>query len=125
MLFNFPSFIGKKEQTKSELLFNCVKILIQTQLGEIWADTTFGTDIRDNIKQGIDGIVIFKIEMEIRDALSKYFSDDLIIQNLDIAQSTEDLTKLLVDLTYIELRTGINYTLHTEEDIPNVNYLLS
>lgn len=125
MLFNFPSFIGKKEQTKSELLFNGVKILIQTQLGEIWADTTFGTDIRDNIKQGIDGIVIFKIEMEIRDALSKYFSDDLIIQNLDIAQSTEDLTKLLVDLTYIELRTGINYTLHTEEDIPNVNYLLS
>lgn len=122
MLFNFPSFIGKKEQTKSEILFNNIKILIQTQIKELWADVNFGTDIRNNLKQGINSITVFNIRNEIEEKLQEYFSNDINLQSISTKQNKEEPTKLEIDVTYIELRTGINYTLHTEENIENIYY---
>lgn len=116
MLFNYPSFIGEKEQTPSELLYNNIKILIQTSLSEIWYDVNFGTNLREQIKRGIDNLVIAEIRDELETKLMKYFINDMTIENLNIYQ---DINKVKVDLDYIELRTGIHYTVQTEEIILN------
>ena len=119
MLFNFPSFISTKEQTKSELLFNNVRFVLQTSVEELWTDLKFGTKIRGYIKQGIDNITIAEIREEIYNKLMFYFTDDLEISVLDIQQ---DVNVLHVKLDYIELKTGKHYTLQSEEDIINNIY---
>lgn len=116
MLFNYPSFINQKEQTPSELLFNNVRMAIQTHVGEIWLNLEFGTNIRNLIKQGIDEITIAEIKSELELKLQKYFSNDLLINKLDIWQ---ELDRLKVNLEYVELRTGIMNTVQTEEIILN------
>ena len=116
MLFNWPSFIGEKEQTKSELLFNSIRMLIQTHMGEIWVDLDFGTNIRNLIKQGIDNLVLMEIKDELENKLNSYFSNDILINILDVWQ---ELNKVRVNLEYTELRTGIHYTVQTEEIIVN------
>ena len=116
MLFNYPSFIGEKEQTQSELLFNSVRMAIQTHAGEIWSDLSFGTSIRNMIKQGIDELVLAEIRTELENVLNKYFSDDIIVRSLSIWQ---ELNKVKVSLEYIELRTGTHYTVQSEETIIN------
>ena len=47
MLFNYPTFINTKEQTPSERLYNNLKLMVQTHVGEIWYDINFGTKIRE------------------------------------------------------------------------------
>lgn len=121
MLFNYPSFIGEKEQTQSELLFNSVRMAIQTQAGEIWVDIDFGTNIRNLIKQGIDALVLAEIRTEIETKLGIYFKDELEIKDLSVWQ---DLDKVKVKLDYLELRTGIHYTVQTEETIINQDQTL-
>lgn len=116
MLFNYPSFIGEKEQTPSELLFNDVRMAIQTHMGEIWFDLEYGSNIRNLIKQGIDEIVLAEIKQEIELKLQKYFANDLIINKLDVWQ---EIDKVKVSLEYIELRTGIYNTIQSEEIIIN------
>lgn len=116
MLFTYPSFIGQNEQTPSELLFNNVRIAIQTHLGEIWYDTKFGTNIRNLIKQGIDNIVLVEIHDEIEMKLNDYFSEEILIDTLDVWQ---DDNKVKVNLVYTELRTGTHYTVQSEEVILN------
>lgn len=116
MLFNYPSFINQKEQTPSELLFNSVRMAVQTHVGEIWFNLEFGTNIRNLIKQGIDEITIAEIKSELELKLQKYFSNDLLINKLDIWQ---ELDRVKVNLEYIELRTGIMNTVQTEEIILN------
>ena len=116
MLFNWPSFIGEKEQTKSELLFNSIRMLIQTHMGEIWVDLDFGTNIRNLIKQGIDNLVLMEIKDELENKLNSYFSNDILINILDVWQ---ELNKVRVNLEYTELRTGIHYTVQTKEIIVN------
>ena len=116
MLFNYPSFIGEKEQTQSELLFNSVRMAIQTHAGEIWSDLAFGTNIRNMIKQGIDELVLAEIRTELESVLNKYFSNDIIVKNLSVWQ---ELDKVKISLEYIELRTGTHYTVQSEEIIIN------
>lgn len=116
MLFNYPSFINQKEQTPSELLFNNVRMAIQTHVGEIWLNLEFGTNIRNLIKQGIDEITIAEIKSELELKLQRYFSNDLLINKLDIWQ---ELDRVKVNLEYVELRTGIMNTVQTEEIILN------
>nr|DAO15254.1 MAG TPA: Tail lysozyme [Caudoviricetes sp.] len=116
MLFNYPSFINQKEQTPSELLFNNVRMAIQTHVGEIWLNLEFGTNIRNLIKQGIDEITIAEIKSELELKLQKYFSNDLLINKLDIWQ---ELDRVKINLEYVELRTGIMNTVQTEEIILN------
>ena len=116
MLFNYPSFINQKEQTPSELLFNNVRMVIQTHVGEIWLNLEFGTNIRNLIKQGIDEITIAEIKSELELKLQKYFSNDLLINKLDIWQ---ELDRVKINLEYVELRTGIMNTVQTEEIILN------
>lgn len=121
MLFNYPSFIGEKEQNESERLMNNVKILLQTHIDEIWLDVTFGTNIRNYLKQGINNITLFEIKDEIQAKLLKYFGNELEIASLTAKQDNENLDKIIVSLTYIELRTGIHYTVQTEETIINTD----
>lgn len=116
MLFNYPSFINQKEQTPSELLFNNVRMAIQTHVGEIWLNLEFGTNIRNLIKQGIDEITIAEIKSELELKLQRYFSNDLLISKLDVWQ---ELDRVKVNLEYVELRTGIMNTVQTEEIILN------
>lgn len=121
MLFNYPSFIGEKEQSESELLYNNVRMEIQTHIGEIWVDLELGTNIRNLIKSGIDNITVAEIRTELETKLDKYFHDDLIIETLDIWQ---ELDKLKINLEYIELRTGTHYTVQSEETIINKDQTL-
>lgn len=116
MLFNFPSFIGEKEQTPSELLYNNIKIMIQTHIGEIWTDLDFGTDIRNLIKQGINNITLVEISDELETKLNTYFGENIVIDDLKVQQE-QNVVK--VNLRYIELRTGIHYSMQTEETINN------
>lgn len=116
MLFNYPSFIGEKEQSESELLYNNVRMEIQTHIGEIWVDLELGTNIRNLIKSGIDAITVAEIRTELETKLDKYFHNDLTIETLDIWQ---ELDKLKINLEYIELRTGTHYTVQSEETIIN------
>lgn len=119
MLFNYPSFINEKEQTKSELLYNNIKILIQTHVTEIWYDLNYGTTVRDVIKQGIDDLAISEILEEIRYKLNTYFSNDIIINSLTAKQ---DIDTLKISLNYTELRTGKQYTINTiEEELSILN----
>lgn len=116
MLFNFPTFLNTKEQTQSERLYNNLKLLVQTSVGEIWYDVKFGTNIRDNIKAGITNIVISDIRDELIEKITTYFINDLKISRMDIQQVVD---KLRVELDYIELRSGLHKTLITEQDIQN------
>nr|DAX73804.1 MAG TPA: lysozyme [Caudoviricetes sp.] len=121
MLFNYPSFIGEKEQSESELLYNNVRMEIQTHIGEIWVDLELGTNIRNLIKSGIDNITVAEIRTELETKLDKYFHNDLTIETLDIWQ---ELDKLKINLEYIELRTGTHYTVQSEETIINKDQTL-
>ena len=121
MLFNYPSFIGEKEQSESELLYNNVRMEIQTHIGEIWVDLELGTNIRNLIKSGIDNITVGEIRTELETKLDKYFHNDLTIETLDIWQ---ELDKLKINLEYIELRTGTHYTVQSEETIINKDQTL-
>lgn len=116
MLFNYPSFIGEKEQSDSELLYNSVRMEIQTHVGEVWVDLELGTNIRNLIKSGIDAITVAEIRTELETKLDKYFHNDLTIENLDIWQ---ELDKIKINLDYVELRTGTHYTVQSEETIIN------
>ena len=121
MLFNYPSFIGEKEQSESELLYNNVRMEIQTHIGEIWVDLELGTNIRNLIKSGIDAITVAEIRTELETKLDKYFHNDLTIETLDVWQ---ELDKLKINLEYIELRTGTHYTVQSEETIINKDQTL-
>ena len=121
MLFNYPSFIGEKEQSESELLYNNVRMEIQTHIGEIWVDLELCTNIRNLIKSGIDNITVAEIRTELETKLDKYFHNDLTIETLDIWQ---ELDKLKINLEYIELRTGTHYTVQSEETIINKDQTL-
>ena len=120
MLFSFPSFINKNEQSDSDILYNNIKILIQTSIMEIWYDTTFGTNIRNLIKQGINAITVVEIQNEIENKIYKYFSNDVVIKYLDAYQ---DKNTINIDLTYYELRTGKYNTVKTEETFINKDVL--
>ena len=121
ILFNYPSFIGEKEQSESELLYNNVRMEIQTHIGEIWVDLELGTNIRNLIKSGIDAITVAEIRTELETKLDKYFHNDLTIETLDIWQ---ELDKIKINLEYIELRTGTHYTVQSEETIINKDQTL-
>ena len=114
MLFNFPTFLGTKEQTSSERLYNQIKILIQTHLQEILIDLDYGTNIRNYIKQGINSIVISDIRDELTDKIMQYFSNDVIIDHINISQDSDIL---YIDLEYLELRTGLHNTIETQETL--------
>lgn len=120
MLFSFPSFINKNEQSDSDILYNNIKILIQTSIMEIWYDTTFGTNIRNLIKQGINAITVVEIQNEIENKIYKYFSNDVVIKYLDAYQNKNTIN---IDLTYYELRTGKYNTVKTEETFINKDVL--
>lgn len=121
MLFSYPSFIGQSEENRSKLLFNSVRMVIQTHVGEIWVDQDFGTNIRNSIKEGIDNLVLMEIRTEIETKLNKYFNNELKIENLEVWQ---ELNTIKVKLDYIELQTGIHYTIQTEEIIVNQDQTL-
>lgn len=121
MLFSYPSFIGQSEEDKSKLLFNSVRMVIQTHAGEIWVNQDFGTNIRNSIKEGIDNLVLMEIRTEIETKLNNYFNNELEIENLEIWQ---ELDVVKVKLDYIELQTGIHYTVQTEEIIVNQDQTL-
>lgn len=121
MLFSYPSFIGQSEENRSKLLFNNVRMVIQTHVGEIWVDQDFGTNIRNSIKEGIDNLVLMEIRTEIETKLNKYFNNELKIENLEVWQ---ELNTIKVKLDYIELQTGIHYTIQTEEIIVNQDQTL-
>ena len=121
MLFSYPSFIGQSEEDKSKLLFNSVRMVIQTYAGEIWVNQDFGTNIRNSIKEGIDNLVLMEIRTEIETKLNNYFNNELEIENLEIWQ---ELDVVKVKLDYIELQTGIHYTVQTEEIIVNQDQTL-
>lgn len=121
MLFSYPSFIGQSEENRSKLLFNNVRMVIQTHVGEIWVDQDFGTNIRNSIKEGIDNLVLMEIRTEIETKLNKYFNNELKIENLEVWQ---ELNIIKVKLDYIELQTGIHYTIQTEEIIVNQDQTL-
>ena len=116
MLFNYPSFINKNEQDASELLFNSVRMAIQTNVKELWYDINFGSKIRNSIKHGIDTIVITEIQDDIEENLMTYFSNDIRVEYLDLWQEAD---KIKVALTYVELRTGKHNTVQTEETFVN------
>lgn len=113
---NYPSFIGKKEQSKSELLYNKVKILMQTNVKELIYDVDFGTDIRSHLKQGISNIVIGEIKEEILNKLNNYLGNELEVTSLIVKQNDN---KLFVNLEYTELSTGKVETITAEEVIEN------
>lgn len=116
MLFNYPSFINQTEQDKSRLLYNNIKIALQTSVGEIWYDTKFGTKIREQIKAGISALVIAEIQNDIQNNLLKYFSNSIDIQYLDLLQENN---KIKVSLSYKELTTGSFNTVSVEETFIN------
>lgn len=116
MLFNYPSFISQDEQNRSRLLYNNIKIVLQTSIEEIWYDTEFGTHIRDLLKKGINALVVSEISQEIEDKLAKYFADDLRLVYLDAYQ--EDRV-IRISLTYEELQTGKMNTVEMEQTFVN------
>lgn len=116
MLFNYPSFINKSEQDDSRILFNSVRLALQTSLGEIWYDTSFGVNIRNLIEKGIDALVAAEIQEDIETNLIKYFSNEIRIEYLDL---TQDVDTIKVALTYTELRTGKKLTVQTEQKMIN------
>lgn len=119
MLFNYPSFINKPEQDRSRILFNNIRIAIQTNINELWYDMSFGTRIRNSIKQGIDILVISEVQNEIQDNLLKYFENEIKINYFDVWQEAD---KIKVALTYTELRTGKHNTVQTEETFVNSDF---
>lgn len=121
MQFNFPSFINKSEQDESRLLFNSVKLVLQTSIQEIWYDTKFGTHIRDLLKQGINALVVAEIQQDIEDNLMKYFKNEIKLDTLDAWQ---DLDTVRVELKYIELRTGKRNTVQAEQKFINTDLSL-
>lgn len=116
MLFNYPSFINKSEQNDSRILFNSVRMALQTSIGEIWYDTDFGVSFRSLIEKGIDALVVAEIQENIESNLLKYFENDIELNYLDVWQEAE---KIKVALTYTELRTGKKLTVQTEQRFVN------
>lgn len=112
MLFTFPSFINQSEQDPSRILYNNLKIVLQTSVQEIWYDINFGTNIREFIKDGIDVLIVSEIQNEIENNILKYFKNDIKLNYLDVVQDTD---KIKIDLNYTELRTGKHNTVQTEE----------
>lgn len=118
MLFTYPSFINTAQQDDSRLLYNNIKILLQTSIKEIWYDTSYGTELRNKIKDGLDLLIVAEIQNNIEEVLMKYFSNDIILNYLDFEQ---DENKLLVSLNYKELRTGKFNTIETEQTFINTD----
>lgn len=116
MQFTFPSFINQTEQDDSRLLYNSVKIALQTHLGEIWYNSSFGTKIRDYVKDGIDALVITDIQQDIEDNLVNHFQNDI---HVDYVEAWQDADTIKVNLAYTELRTGKHNTVKTEEKFAN------
>lgn len=116
MLFNYPSFINKSEQDESRILFNNVRLALQTNIREIWYNIQFGTHIRDLIKHGIDSLIVAEVQQDIEDNLMNYFTNDIKLDSLDLWQ---DVDKIKVSLKYIELRTGKVNTIQTEQTFIN------
>lgn len=116
MLFNYPSFINQTEQDESRLLFNNIRLALQTNIREIWYDVNYGTRIRDQIKNGITALVAADIQNDIEDRISKYFENDIKLNYMDIWQ---DLNKIKINLNYTELRTGKHNTIQAEEKFIN------
>ena len=116
MLFNYPSFINKSEQDDSRILFNSVRMALQTSLGEIWYDTSFGVNLRNLIERGIDALVVAEIQEDIENNLIKFFDNEIKVEYLDVWQ---ELDKVKVALTYTELRTGKKLTVQTEQKFVN------
>lgn len=116
MLFNYPSFINKSEQDDSRILFNSVRMALQTSLGEIWYDTGFGVNLRNLIERGIDALVVAEIQDDIENNLIKFFDNEIKVEYLDVWQ---ELDKVKVALTYTELRTGKKLTVQTEQKFVN------
>lgn len=116
MQFTFPSFINQTEQDQSRLLYNSVKICLQTHIGEIWYDSKFGTKIRDYIKDGIDSLVASDIQQDIEENLTNHFQDDI---HLDYVDAWQEGDTIKVALSYTELRTGKHNVIQTEEKFPN------
>lgn len=121
MLFNYPSFINKNEQSESRLLFNSIRMDLQTNIKEIWYDINFGTNIRGLIKKGINALVVAEIQNSIEDVVKTYFKDDIQLNYLDAWQ---DNNKIKVNLTYTELKTGKKNTIKTEETFVNTDVSL-
>lgn len=118
MLFTYPSFINVSKQDKSRLLYNNVKIALQTSINEIWYDIQYGVRTREYIKDGIDELVVARIQDNIENCLMNYFSQDILLNYMDIRQTE---TKIYIDINYTELRTGIHNTIRTEETFINEN----
>lgn len=116
MLFGYPSFINVGEQSDSRILYNNIKITLQTNMREIWYDVNYGTSIRDSIKHGIDALVVAEVQNDIEDNLLKYFSNDIKINYLDLWQ---DVDVIRVALNYTELRTGKHNTVQAEQKFVN------
>lgn len=116
MLFNYPSFISQNEQDRSRLLYNNIKIVLQTSIEEIWYDVDFGTHIRDVLKKGINALIVSEIAQEIEDKLAKYFADDLRLIYLDAYQEDRIIR---ISLTYEELQTGKMNTVEVEQTFVN------
>lgn len=116
MQFTFPSFINQTEQDESRLLYNSIKIALQTHIGEIWYNSAFGSKIRDYIKDGIDSLVMSDIQQDIEENLSKHFQNEI---SLDYVDAWQEGDTIKVVLSYIELRTGKHNTVKTEERFAN------
>lgn len=116
MQFTFPSFINQTEQDESRLLYNSIKIALQTHIGEIWYNSTFGSKIRDYIKDGIDSLVMSDVQQDIEENLSKHFQNEI---SLDYVDAWQEGDTIKVVLSYIELRTGKHNTVETEERFAN------
>lgn len=121
MLFNYPSFINKNEQSESRLLFNSIRMALQTNIREIWYDINFGTNIRGLVKKGINALVVAEIQNSIEDVVKTYFKDNIQLNYLDAWQ---DNNKIKVNLTYTELKTGKKNTIKTEETFVNTDVSL-
>lgn len=118
MLFSYPSFLNKLEQDDSRLLFNSVRMALQTSLKEIWYDTTFGTNIRNLLKHGIDALIVSEIQIDIENNLMNHFANDIKVNYIDIWQ---ELDTIKVALNYTELRTGKHNTIQTEQKFINTD----
>lgn len=116
MLFNYPSFINKSEQDESRILFNNIRLALQTNIREIWYNIQFGTHIRDLVKHGIDALIVAEVQQDIEDNLMNYFINDIKLDSLDLWQ---DADKIKVSLKYVELRTGKVNTIQTEQTFIN------
>lgn len=118
MQFTFPSFINQTEQDDSRLLYNSIKIALQTHLGEIWYDSTFGTKIRDYVKDGIDALVVSDIQQDIEENLNNHFQNEI---HVDYVEAWQEADIIKVNLSYTELRSGKHNTVKTEERFANTD----